>query len=131
MFALFLQLAKGRDLNELSVVADVLQETLEKIAQIINQFGKKGVSYYNICMTDGHRIITTRYCTHKTKKPLTFHFLRGYIFSRGEWIKQEGASTYVLVSSEKLNDFAEGWEDIPAQQLMLIDENKMIQLHPL
>jgi glutamine amidotransferase len=131
LFALFLQLAKGRDLGELSVVADVLQETLEKTAELIKEFGTNGVSYYNICMTDGRRIITTRYCTHKSKKPLTFHFLKGYIFSRGEWIKQEGPSTYVLVSSEKLNDFAEGWEDIPAQQLMLIDENKMIQLRPL
>lgn len=132
LFALFLQLAKGRDLNQLSVAADVLQETLQTIAEIIKQYGKKGPSYYNICMTDGHRIIASRYCTHEKKKPLTFHYLEGYIFSSGEsWVKEEGQPSYIIVSSEKFNDLAVGWEEVPVQHMMLIDENKMIQFRPL
>ncbi|MCL9684784.1 class II glutamine amidotransferase [Legionella maioricensis] len=132
LFALFLQLAKGRDLNQLSVVGDVLQETLQKIAEVIKEFGKKGPSYYNICMTDGQRIIATRYCTHEKKKNLTFHYLEGYIFAEeGKWLKEEGPPSFIIVSSEKFNDLAEGWEDIPPQHMMLVDENKMIQLRPL
>lgn len=132
IFALFLQVAKGRDLNQLSVVGDVLQETLYKIAEIIKEYGKKGVSYYNICMTDGHRIIATRYCTHEKKKPLTFHYLAGHIFENQEfWVKEEVPPTYIVVSSEKINDLAEGWKDVPAQHMMLIDENKTIQWRPL
>ena len=132
LFALFLQLAKGRDLNQLAVVGDVLQETLNTVSELIKEFGKKGASYYNICMTDGRRIIATRYCTHEKKKPLTFHYLEGYFFSsEGLWIKEEGPPTYIIVSSERFNDLAEGWEDIPVQHMMLIDENKKIHLRPL
>ena len=53
LFALFLQLAKGRDLTNLSVVADVLLETMEKIEELVKEYGKTGPSYFNICLTDG------------------------------------------------------------------------------
>jgi len=104
----------------------------KKIAELSRVYGKKGASYYNLCLTDGRRIIATRYCTHEKKKPLTFHYLEGYILStQGVWIKEEGPPSYIIVSSEKINDLAEGWEDIPAQHMIIIDENKMIQLRPL
>ena len=108
------------------------QETLKKIAEVVKEFGKKGPSYYNICMTDCQSIIATRYCTHEKKKNLTFHYLEGYVFAKeGKWIKEEGPPSFIIVSSEKFNDLAEGWEDIPPQHMMLVDENKMIQLRPL
>jgi glutamine amidotransferase len=49
----------------------------------------------------------------------------------GKWLKEEGPPSFIIVSSEKFNDLAEGWEDIPSQHMMLVDENKMIQLRPL
>ncbi len=132
LFALFLQLAKGRDLTRLSVVADVLEQTLHQVNDLITEFGRKGPSYYNLCMTDGHRMIATRYCTDKKKKNLSFHYLEGYVFSsEEEWPKKEEPPSYIVVSSERFNDLAEGWEDIPPQHMMLIDENKVIQLRPL
>lgn len=132
LFALFLQIAKGRDLNQITVVADVLQETIFKIEEIIREFGHTGVSYYNVCLTDGRRIVATRYSTHKKNKPLTLHYLVGSILPINELLrKEEHKPAYVVVSSEKLNDLAERWEDVPEQHMLLIDENKNIQLRPL
>ncbi|HAT8633960.1 TPA: class II glutamine amidotransferase [Legionella pneumophila] len=132
LFGLFLQLAKGRDINQLSVAADVLQETINKILEVIGQFGHSGPSYFNICLTNGKKIIATRYCSHEKKKPLTLHYLLGYVLStQGLWLKEEGNPAYVVVSSERLNDLDEGWEDVPPQHMILIDENKNIQLRPL
>lgn len=132
LFALFLQLAKGRDLTQIAVVADVLEETFHKISELVKEFGKKGPSYYNICITDGRRIVATRYCTHEKKKNLTFHYLQGYVFSNeDQWLKKEYPPSYVVVSSERFNDLAEGWQDIPPQHMVLIDEDKAIHLRPL
>jgi glutamine amidotransferase len=105
IFALFLQKAKGRDLSQLSVVADILQETLQLLDSILKQYGKKGVSYYNICLTDGYRVIASRYCSNKKRKPYSLHYLVGRGFNNPDlWGNGEGEPSYVVVSSEKLND---------------------------
>ncbi len=132
LFALFLQLAKGRDLSQITVVADVLQEAIGRIEETIKEFGHVGASYYNVCLTDGHRIIATRYSSHKRNKPLSLHYLVGSMVPINElWNKEEGKPAYVVISSEKLNDLAERWVDVPEQHMLLVDEKKNIQLRPL
>lgn len=132
LFALFLQLAKGRDLADIFVVADILQEAIQKTQELIKEFGKSGPSYFNICLTDGRRIIATRYCNYSKRKPLTLHYLVEHVIStQGIWEKAKDTPAYVVVSSEKLNDLAVGWEDVPAQTLLIVDENKTIHLRPL
>lgn len=132
LFALFLQLAKGRDMGELNKVADVLQETLETIQGLIKQFSKVGSSYFNICLTDGRRVIATRYCSNKNRKTLTMHYLQGYALqAQSLWEKKEGSPAYVVVSSEKLSDLAVGWEEVPPQSMLLVDEHRNVQIRPM
>lgn len=131
-FALFLQLAKGRDLNQLAVVGQVLQETMQQIEELLKQYAAKGVSYYNVCLTDGHRIAATRFCTNPKRKPESLHYLIGYAQStQGLWETREEEAAYLVVSSEKLNDLNEGWQTVPVQSMLLVDEQKNIQLLPL
>jgi len=128
LFALFLQLSKGRDLTNLEVVGDVLQETMQRVGELILEYSKKGPSYYNICITDGKRIVATRYCTQLNKKTLTMHYLVGYSPTLQElW----STPSYVVVSSEKLNDLDVGWEEVPPQSMILIDENKAVSIRSL
>lgn len=130
LFALFLQLSKGRDLTQITVVADVLEETLQVIRSLIKAFGKAGPSYYNICLTDGRRIIATRYCSHLKRKPLTMHYLQGYGPSRAGFSGSKEPS-YAVVSSEKLNDLDIGWQEVPPQTMLLLDGYKVIQLRSI
>lgn len=120
-FGLFLQLGKGKDLNQLSVAGDVLQETIHRIDAVIKEFGRPGASYYNLCLTNGKQMIATRYCSHSKSKPLSMHYLKGEILTEKE------KPGFVVVSSEKLNDMADGWQDVPAQSMLLVDEHKEIQ----
>jgi glutamine amidotransferase len=131
LFALFLQLAKGRDLSSLSVAADVLQEALIKIEEVLKEFGTSGPSYYNICLTDGRRIIATRYCTRRKNKPLSLHYLIGKAMATKSRLDKGKETAYVVVCSEKLNDLDDGWEDVPVQHMLLIDENKKVQVRAL
>ncbi|MDI1351622.1 MAG: class II glutamine amidotransferase [bacterium] len=131
LFALFLQLSKGRDLSQLSVAADVLQETFSTIASVIKEFGKKGASYYNLCLTDGRRMIATRYCTYLRNKALSLHYLVGQSLINSTATRTNHNPPYIVVSSEKLNDLADEWIDVPAQHMLLIDENKNIELRAI
>jgi len=49
----------------------------------------------------------------------------------GIWKKQSGKPPYIVVASEKLNDLSFGWEEVPPQTMLLLDENKSIKLHEM
>lgn len=124
LFALFLQLAKGRDLEQLSVVADVLQETFVIIEQLLQTHHQSGISHYNICLTDGHRLLASRYCTDESVIPETLHYTESNPF-------KDGARNCVLISSEKLTDTEAEWQTVPAHHLILVDYDRRVQFRAL
>ncbi len=129
-FALFLQLAKGKDLDKLSVVADVLQNTFHKINKLVEKYGGENNSYYNICLTDGKRLIASRYCTEKNAMPDSLHYFVGT--SLHTYFEIQGfAHKAALISSEKLTNFNADWQDVPANHILLIDEKHNVELVPI
>lgn len=135
LFALFLQLAKGHDLTQLSVVADVLEDTFITIEQLLVQHHKSGESHYNICMTDGRRLIATRYCTDKSITPETLHISTGSRFviknKLHHMLQEEGRRNCVLISSERLTNSKKEWETVPAHHMLLVDDDLSLQYRPL
>ena len=130
-FALFLQFAKGRDLSQLAVVAEVMQEAFSVINQLVQQYSNnEEASYYNICLTDGKRIIASRYCTEKNTIPESLHYFVGRCFPRNPLAK-ESQHEQALISSEKLTDFNADWQDVPANHFLLIDKDRSINLQPI
>jgi len=131
-FALFLQLSKGKDLTKITVVGDVLQETIAKVNQLIEEFGEPGPTYLNICLTDGKRLIATRYCSDKNTPPETMHYALGSQFVAKDkhyhMLKQQGEVKSLLLASEMLTDFKAEWHDVPANHLIMIDEDFDIKL---
>lgn len=125
LFALFLQLAKGRDLEDLQVVADVLEETFVTINNLILQYNGSNDSFYNVCLTDGKRIVASRYAAKKQQKPESLHY------SSGAWIAKINPSKTVLVSSERLTDLNDDWQEVPANHLLLVDGDNNIHLRKM
>lgn len=135
LFALFLQLSKGRDLSRLSEVAYSLEATLVQIRGLIDTFGKPGPSYFNICLTDGARLLATRYCTNPKLIPESMHYSLGsqFVATKGRYHmmpnnKKQGS---LLVASEKLTNFDAEWHDVPVNHMLLVDTDLRIQLRPL
>lgn len=128
-FALFLQLAKGKDLRQLSVIAEVMRMTIQTIEELIHQTGLEGTSWYNLCLTDGIRLVASRFCTDKILKPESLHYLKGYSWSE-RIIKPDEKS--VLISSEKLTDFNDSlWQTVPANHCILVDADYSIRIEPI
>lgn len=135
VFALFLQLAKGKDLTQLSVVADVLEKTLYEVDQLVKQYTKNGVSYFNVCLTDGKRLIASRYCSDPDIVPETMHYALGSAFAaiggRYHMLNEGNQHESILVTSEKLTNFDTEWQDVPSNHLLLVDHDLSIQLRAL
>ena len=135
LFALFLQFSKGKDLKKLSVVADVLQATFAKIILLVQEFSEPGPSYFNVCLTDGHRLLASRYCTDKNELPETMHYSLGSRFvaknGRYHMLEEEDKRRTLLVTSEKLTNFDMEWHDVPVNHLMIVDSDLSIQMLPL
>jgi glutamine amidotransferase len=135
VFALFLQLSKGKSLAKISTVADLLQETFNKIKQLVHKYGDSAPCYFNVCITDGRRIVATRSCTDKSIVPETMHYSFGscYIAKSGRYhmVPSDGEIRSVLITSEKLTNFEVEWHDVPENNLVMVDKDLSIQLRPL
>lgn len=135
IFALFLQLSKGKDMSKLAIVADVLEETFAQILDLIKTFSKVGPSFFNVCITDGQRIVATRYCTSKRIPPETMHYSLGerFIVKKGHFhmVEEDNKPSTLLISSEKLTNFDAEWHDVPANHLMMVDSDLTIELRSL
>ena len=128
IFALFLQLSKGRDLSNCDTIAELFQEVFHVIHALMLRYGSPGNSGLNICLTDGKRLYASRYCSDKRYKPASLYVSTESFFLLHD-TKQ--ASKYILISSEKLNDVGEEWHIVPKHQLFMCDENLTIQYRNL
>lgn len=135
LFALFLQLSKGKDLSKLSIVADVLQATFQKVIELVKTFSKPGPSYFNVCLTDGRRLVATRYCTDKNRVPETMHYSMGsrYVEKNGRYhmLAEGGKRGSLLVTSEKLTNFNAEWHDVPVNHLVMVDADFSVDARAL
>ena len=135
LFGLFLQKAKGRDLSTLSVVADVLEETFNTIEELLDQYGRKESSYYNVCLTDGRRLLASRYCTNRSIVPESLHFSIGSRFvvknKPHHMLQEDGRRNCVLISSERLTNTPLEWEEVPPHHMILVDSDLSIDFRSL
>jgi glutamine amidotransferase len=134
LFGLFLQLAKGKDLADLNVVVETLELTLQTILRLVKQYSKDGPSFFNICLTDGNRIVASRYCSNKRILPESLHFSVGsqFVARQGHYhMVQDVLQNCILVTSEKLTNFNAEWKDVPANHFLIVDKDWSIQLREI
>lgn len=134
IFALFLQLSKGKNLDNTQTLVDVVRKTIRTVEELVKEYGTPGPSYFNLCLTDGHRLLATHYCSSKQHKPVSFHYLTESTFIRnaqrpGMRDLREDAH-FVLVASERLTAFNTEWNEIPANHLIVSDHHN-IEIEPV
>jgi glutamine amidotransferase len=138
LFALCMQIAKGRDLSRVENLADILEEAFQEILLLSRVFNAEGLSYFNICITDGRRLVVSRYCSDTSVKPLTMHYATGSALAspvRGEKnqsiMLKQGAKKCVLVSSEKLSNVSDEWQMLPPHHFLLVDETMNVSMRKI
>jgi glutamine amidotransferase len=137
LFALFLQHAKTHDLSQIKTVAAVLKKTIQDVLGLVQQFGgasHQKPSHFNVCLTDGKRLIATRYCSDKACTPRSLHYAIGSQFlmqnGQGEMLPsgEKKSPACVLVSSEKLTQSSVAWQAVPPQHMLLVTAGLDVKL---
>jgi len=133
IFALYMQtvsdLSSGKDGGELSLkfLAECFIKTFAIIEDLKAKRGLSTPSVYNMVITDGNRMIATRYSTDPNHVSRTLYIAQGkkYVCEGNicHMLPANGNISSVLVVSEKLDEFAEKWIPIKDNCILMIDKD--------
>ncbi len=130
MFALFRDsVARRKTDDPLSAMAQAVRETIGVIERMTADAGTEEPSFLNLAVTDGKRAVISRYATRGATPPsLWLRAGEEYVCHDGVCKMVEGSLiSTVIVASEPLTS-EEGWIEVPAQHLVLIDDDRQYRL---
>ena len=140
IFALLMQTVRdqekkeGEHLSE-DQLAACFQQTFDRIEDLKAEAGVSEMSAYNLMVTDGRRIVGTRYSTHPEIVTPTLYYAAGSHFRQLDGVSRmvmgPGPRQAVLIVSEKLTDVSEDWIPIPANHFITVDEKQEVSLIPM
>ena len=137
-FALFLQLAKGRDLTQLEVVVETLENTINQVIDLVKRFDASEACYFNLAITDGRRLLATRFCSDQSIVPESLHYASGSrLISRAvdhpgdPLLQHQGEQLCILIASEKLSDVEIEWHDVLPGQVIMVEHDIRIKVRAL
>jgi len=138
IIALFMTFLRRNKIAENTATGDQLvncfKETFRAIDQLKEAKNLKQASLYNIVLTDGNRLLATRYSTNPEEETRTLYYtekLGTYTYEGVlHTIDAHEARTATLLSSEKLNH-SDVWREVPQNHAVFIDESMEVTLYDL
>ncbi|MEC7838450.1 MAG: class II glutamine amidotransferase [Chlamydiota bacterium] len=135
-FAVFLNfLPEGKADYSLAEMKEAMLKTIKQINDWTEEVGVTGRSNYNFAVTDGYRMVVTRYATHTDKIPESLYYTKGSHFKCAEGVchmvdskTDDGA---VIISSEPLTEEVDEWTVIEPNTLVTIDESNKMEFTPI
>lgn len=119
-------------------LVECFNKTFLDIEKLKSAKGIDSISNYNIVLTNGERMIATRYCTDPTKDNRSLYFAEKItcnISKHNGELKLDDVVTHersaALISSEKLTTDEHFWKEIPMNHLVVIDSDMDVAFHKL
>jgi predicted glutamine amidotransferase len=133
VFALFMQVVaavarekKAKDLP-IRVLSNCFKETFHIIEELKKDHKIAGPSVYNMVISDGKRLIATRYSSNPDVSSRTLYFARGkkYVCDGNQchMLPMDDGPGSILVVSEKLDEYVKEWTPVENNHALLVDEN--------
>jgi glutamine amidotransferase len=113
-------------------LADALHQTLHQIEELVAAAGITRAPHLNVAVSDGTRAVVSRYCKAPDEADsLYLHRGKAYVCEDGacRMVAPNEGGAAVIVASEALSDDP-GWEKVPVNHLVVIDENHNVTLRP-
>ena len=112
------------------------KQTFDLIGEMKELKGLISPSLYNLVLTDGHRLIATRYSTKPEEESRSLHIASNaecYLCEKGFLRMREATkeNQAVLISSEVMSDERGYWQEVPENHCILVDENLKVQVHSM
>ena len=93
----------------------------------------KGISSMNFCVTDGNIIVCSRYISINinNEKPPSMYLSIGeeYISNnKSSYMKTSKITNCVIISSEPIDNNIDGWELVPQNTILSVDNSNKINI---
>jgi ergothioneine biosynthesis protein EgtC len=125
----------NEDLATVDQLADAFQETFNQLEEIKREHGIDEVSNYNMVLTDGIRMVATRYSSAPEKEIRTLYYAMGERFECEEGVcrivREKIGGKTILIVSEKLTDIEEDWQEVPQNHIMMVDWKRNVFVREL
>lgn len=129
LFALVIEILNKKNLPEFTAetLADCLMEAIALTEKMKTEHGVSEDSWINAVFTDGRAMVAVRYVTNLQEEPSSLHYSEGNKYECKDGVcemRPSGPEDHaVIISSETLTDKAADWKSIPANHLLLVNEN--------
>lgn len=137
ILALFMTYLRNIRSNEEATAEEMItcfKKTFKTIEDLKQKNNIEEPSLYNIVLSDGNRLMATRYSTDPEKETRTLYYtekLSTYTYEGVlHVIDAHEARTATLISSEKLNH-SDVWKEIPQNHAVYIDKDLEVSKHSL
>jgi predicted glutamine amidotransferase len=115
-------------------MAEALEATLARVHELQRAADVDGEIAANFCLTDGERMVATRYKHPVDETPESLYIGTAgafYCEGAGYGVQDPGADDAVLVSSERLGNDERAWREVPENHLVTVDPGHDVTLEPL
>jgi ergothioneine biosynthesis protein EgtC len=133
MFALFVDRLHALGDGDATAMAAALRATFTDLVALAGQHGVTEPSYLNVAVSDGRCAVISRFTTDvpENADSLYYHIGKRYTSVGGftAMIEAETGRGSVLVSSERLSDDP-GWEPVPVNHLVILHDERRVELQP-
>lgn len=124
-FALFLEnYYKMEGKHSPDKIANALEETIFIVQQMKRKHNLDSPTYINAAITNGDEIVAIRYVSSSEYEPPTLYYSEGSMYTCNEGICEMRTDTgerSVLIVSEKLTDNPVDWQEIPPNNILIVD----------
>ncbi|MEN8248689.1 MAG: class II glutamine amidotransferase [Bacteroidota bacterium] len=138
VFALYMQVvaAVAREKKAIDLPLRVLSNCFKEAFHIIEEIKKEkavgGPSVYNMVISDGRRLVATRYSTDPDNCSRTLYFARGKKYvcegNHCHMLPLDGGPGSILVVSEKLDEYVDEWIPVEDNHALLVNEDLTYEL---
>ena len=134
-FALILQYLDAHGDLTVNHMAEAYIKALKELTELLNEHSIDRPFYLNGLLSDGERMVTTRYVSDEKLEPHTL-----YHSGRGRFECDEGVCRIVqgkpendciMIVSEKLTDVAEDWHLVPGNHMVMLDKDLSQSVKPV
>lgn len=135
IFALMMQNTENENPEtevQLTDMAKAFKKTFLQIETLKRKYGLEEPTLLNMVVTDGHRMIATRYSSAPEQESRTLYYTEGekYICEGNtcRMLPAKEQSKSMLIVSEKLDDFENEWIMVPDNNALLVNADLSYKL---
>jgi glutamine amidotransferase len=139
IFALFMTIVLEYEKKRPLPLADIkicFSRTFAEIEEMKKAANLSTPSLYNMVLSDGHRLIATRYSTRPEEDTRSLHVARISEFYIGEkghlrFKDEDEADKSVLIASEVLGTDKGFWKEVPENSCVMVDYDNEVRIEPM